>query len=40
MSIQELFEAYEEAVQDAHYDEHDFQFDPADFNWEFYKEVQ
>ena len=33
MTIQELFEAYKEATVDAHYDEQDYRFDPADFNW-------
>ena len=34
MTIQELFEAYKEGQMDAHYDEQDYQFDPADFNWD------
>ena len=29
MTIQELFEAYREAVEDAHYDDEQFEFDPA-----------
>lgn len=29
MSIQEIFEAYEEACMDSHYSEDDYQFDPA-----------
>ena len=39
MTIQELFEAYREATQDAHYDDEQFEFDPADFNWDLEEEV-
>ena len=39
MTIQELFEAYKEAVEDAHYDEQDYQFDPEDFSWVIEEEV-
>ena len=39
MSIQEVFEAYREAVEDAHYNDEHFEFDPADFNWAIDEEV-
>ena len=39
MTIQEVFEAYREAVEDAHYDDEQFVFDPVDFNWDIYEEV-
>ena len=39
MTLQELFEAYKEAVEDAHYNDEQFVFDPADFNWVIDEEV-
>ena len=38
MTIREIFEAYREAMQDAHYDEQDYQFDPASFDWDYSEE--
>lgn len=39
MTIQEVFEAYREAVEDAHYDDEQFVFDPFDFNLDIDEEV-
>lgn len=40
MTIREIFEAYEEACLDAHYNDEQFNFDPASFDWEYLEEVQ
>ena len=34
MTIHEIFEAYREAVEDAHYNEQDYWFDPESFGLE------